>query len=168
MSNQEENTPLLPVAVNKAKSVWNDFKSFVDKGNVLDLAVGVVIGAAFSDIVTSFVQDLLTPVLGLVVTSELSESFLVIKKGPNFPYNTRIDAKEDGAVTWNYGNFLQLSFNFLLVSVSLYFVVKIVQKSRKKRIDNGEDLSIKECPFCYSAIDGRATKCKNCTSSFSS
>lgn len=141
------------------KSVVSDFKHFINRGSVLDLAVGIVIGEAFSSVVTSFVTDIFSPVLGLIVTSKLSEAFLVILKGPHFPYKTRDEAREDGAITWNYGNFVQLVINFMCISICLFVVVRMSQSMRKKRISNK---NTKECPLCYSEIDGRARKCAFC------
>ena len=142
------------------KSVFTDFKNFINKGSVLDLAVGIVIGEAFSSVVNSFVSDIFSPILGLIVSSKLSEAFVVIKKGEHYPYKTREEARKDGAVTWNYGNFLQLMINFLCIAVALYLVMKMSKSVQKKRISTK---STKECPRCFSEIDGRATKCANCT-----
>lgn len=140
--------------------VVRDFKNFINKGSVLDLAVGIVIGEAFSSVVTSFVTDIFSPILGLIITSKLSETFLVIVKGPHFPYVTRDEARKDGAVTWNYGNFLQLMINFICISICLFVVVRMSKSMRKKRISNRHT---KECPLCYSEIDGRARKCAFCS-----
>ena len=147
-----------------ARNLWSDFKKFIDKGNVMDLAVGIVIGNAFSEVVTSFVSDIFTPILGLVVSSKLSETFVTIRKGPHFPYNTRDEAKADGAITWNYGNFMQLMINFFLISASIFIVVRMFQSMKKRKIE--EDIqseTMKECHLCFTKIDGRAVKCPACT-----
>lgn len=138
---------------------FTDFKNFINKGSVLDLAIGLVIGEAFASVVNSFVSDIFSPVLGLIVSSKLSEAFVVIKKGPHFPYNTREEAKTDGAVTWNYGNFIQLIINFICIAWCLYLVMKMSQSVQRKRISTN---NVKECPKCFSEIDGRATKCAHC------
>lgn len=136
-----------------------DFKNFINKGSVLDLAVGIVIGEAFSSVVGSFVTDIFSPFLGLIVSSKLSEAFIVIKKGPHFPYITRDEARKDGAVTWNYGNFMQLMINFFCVSVCLFVVIRMSQSIHRKRVS---ERKTKECPLCYSDIDGRAIRCSKC------
>lgn|SRR6478609_1978103 len=140
-------------------NMFYDFKSFINKGSVLDLAVGIVIGEAFSSVVGSFVTDIFSPFLGLIVSSKLSEAFLVIKKGPQFPYKTRDEARKDGAVTWNYGNFLQLMINFLCISVCLFLVIRMSQSVKRKHISQRKT---KECPLCFSEVDGRATRCSQC------
>jgi large conductance mechanosensitive channel len=142
-------------------NVFHDFKNFINRGSVLDLAVGIVIGEAFSSVVGSFVSDIFTPIIGLIVSSKLSEKFAVIKKGPHFPYKTRDEAKSDGAVTWNYGNFIQLIINFMCISTCLYLVIRMSKAMHKKRISSQ---TTKECTFCYSEIDGRARKCSHCGS----
>lgn len=142
------------------KNVGHDFRVFVDKGSVINLAVGIVIGEAFSAVVVSFVGDIVTPVMGLLISSKLSEAFLVIKRGPNHPYNTRDEARNDGAVTWNYGNFIQLSINFFIISLCLFVVIRFVQSMHRKKI---ESRAAKECPRCYSELDGRATRCAHCS-----
>jgi large conductance mechanosensitive channel len=142
------------------RTLFHDFKKFINRASILDLAIGLVIGNAFSAVVSSFVSDVFTPIFGLFVTSKLSETFYVIRKGPHFPYKTRDEARLDGAVTLNYGNFFQLIINFFLMSVSLFFVIRMFQQMRKKKIDTKV---VKECLFCYSDIDGRARKCPSCT-----
>jgi large conductance mechanosensitive channel len=171
----EESSPLLPfVRRNKERvsGIWSDFKAFVDRGNVLDLAVGIVIGSAFSEVVTSFVSDVFTPFLGLIVSSKLSETFVVLRYGEQRGnYKTRDEARKDGAITWNYGNFMQLLINFFLVSAALFVVVRIIQAMHRKQQDQQEQQEqleketepIRECKFCYSRMDPRATKCPSCT-----
>jgi len=144
------------------KNVGRDFKAFIDKGSVVSLAVGIVIGEAFSAVVTSFVSDMVTPVLGLFITSKLSETFLVIREGPNYPYKTRDEARKDGAITWNYGNTLQLAINFFIISLCLFVVVRMLQSMRRKKIESS---MVKLCPYCFQDVDGRATRCAHCTAS---
>lgn len=161
MSVPDERQPLIRRATTRVGSFIQDFKNFVDKGNVVDLAIGIVIGNAFSEVVTSFVGDIFTPVIGLMVSSKLTEKFAVIKKGPHYPYNTRDEAREDGAVTWNYGNFTQILINFWIISFSLFVIVRILQTRKKKQKIQTDVL--KECDYCFSDIDGRARKCPSCT-----
>lgn len=159
-----EQSPLLPHvrrSTRKIKEIWSDFKAFVDKGNVVDLAVGIVIGSAFSEVVTSFVADIFSPFLGLVVSSKLSETFMVIRDGEHGPpYKTRDEARQDGAITWNYGNFVQLMINFFLISMALFMVVRILQAFHRKQLQTEV---VRECQFCFAHIDGRARKCSSCT-----
>ena len=167
---EEEGLPLLP-AVKKVrrtlKSTLHEFRTFIDRGNIFDLAIGVVIGNAFSEIVNSFVGDIFSPLIGLIVSSKLSETFIVLKKGPHYPYNTREEAKEDAAVTWNYGNFLQMILNFMIISASLFIVMKMFERMRRKKIEEDalskHEISTIFCPMCYSEIDERSKKCKECT-----
>ena len=147
-----------------ASNVFTDFKNFINKGSILDLATGIVIGEAFSSVVGSFVSDIFSPILGLIVSSKMSEAFIVIKKGPHFPYNTREEAKADGAVTWNYGNFIQLVINFICIAFCLYLVMRMSKRVQKKRITNK---TTKECPRCFGEIDIRATKCSHCCADLS-
>lgn len=151
---------LLNKGKRQIKQIHSDFKEFVGKGSVLDLAIGVIVGEAFGSVVSSFVGDIFTPIISLIVYNELSETFIVIKKGEHYPYNTRREAIQDGAITWNYGNFIQLLINFFLVAGSLFIVIKMFGSMRKKRI---ETHSIRECPFCFTDIDPRANKCRHCT-----
>lgn len=152
--------------------IWKDFKSFVDKGSVFDLAIGLVIGTAFSEIVNSFVADIFSPLIGMVVSSKLTEVFVVLKKGDHSPYKTREEAKNDGAVTWNYGNFIQLWINFFIISLCLFSFMKFisrirklqVEKSQQEESDNYDNVSEKECQFCFQSVDKRALKCSFCTS----
>lgn len=156
-----EQFPLLPETVEKeATTMWTEYKLFIDRGNVIQLAVGLVIGTAFGSIVSSFVSDVLSPMLGLVTSSRLSESFAVLRKGPNYPYTTREAARQDGAVTLNYGVFIQTYLNFLAISASLFLVMKILRASRAQKLDTER---IKECTFCFSDVPGKARKCPKCT-----
>ena len=158
----DESTPFLERTELTAKTMWTDFKNFINQGNVVDLAVGIVVGGAFGAVVTSFVSDLFIPVVSLIVSSELSETFVVLKKGPNFPYTTRAEAVQDGAVTWNYGNFVQLFINFLLMSVALFIVIKMFSTLKRKNKASAAPTT-KDCPMCYKDIDIRAAKCPFCT-----
>jgi large conductance mechanosensitive channel len=119
-----------------------EFKEFIARGNVLDLAVGIVIGAAFTAIVTSFVKDILTPVIGIFGTANFSDRFLVLKQGKNpttgalisGPYSSPEAASKVGAVTLNYGNFATAFINFLIVAFALFLVVKAANKVKEKPV----------------------------------
>ncbi|RYG26647.1 large conductance mechanosensitive channel protein MscL [bacterium] len=110
-----------------------EFREFIARGNVMDLAVGIVIGAAFTGIVNSFVKDILTPILGIFGNANFSERFLLIKQGTNppGPYTTLDAATKAGAVTLNYGNFLTALINFLIVAFALFLIVKAANKLRR-------------------------------------
>lgn len=114
-----------------------EFREFISKGNVMDLAVGIIIGAAFTAIVTSFVKDLITPLIGAIYKANFENLFLVIRAAPptakdQGPYTTFDAAQKAGAVTLNYGSFLNAVINFLLVAVVLFVMVKVVNKLRRE------------------------------------
>lgn len=111
-----------------------EFREFIARGNVMDLAVGIVIGAAFTGIVNSFVKDILTPILGIFGNANFSERFLVLKQGSptKGPYETLDAATKAGAVTLNYGNFLTALINFLIVAFALFLIVKAVNKVKRR------------------------------------
>jgi large conductance mechanosensitive channel len=113
-----------------------EFRDFVSKGNVIDLAIGIIIGAAFTAIVTSFVKDILTPLIGVLGKANFDNLFYVLKPGTDptlpGPYTTVEAAQKAGAVTMNYGTFLDAVINFLLVAMVLFIIVKAVNKMRVK------------------------------------
>ena len=157
---------------NRTKSVWKDFRSFIDRGNVMDLAIGVVVGNAFTAIVDSFVSDLFSPLISLVaVANQLPEMFVVLRKGPNFPYKTREEAISDGAVTMNYGNFIGMTINFLIIASFMFVVVRMYERMRKRNEETEVSEITEEtatenrlCPFCRQSVPMDATKCCHCTS----
>jgi large conductance mechanosensitive channel len=156
-----EQFPLLPEKLHdKGPDLWTQYKHFVDRGNVVNLAVGLVIGTAFAAVVSSFVSDILSPVLGLITTSRLSETFVVLRHGTQAPYKTRESARADGALTWNYGQFIQTYLNFIVITASLFLVMKLIDASRAQKLHSEK---IKECPFCFNDIPFRASKCPKCT-----
>src|SRR5438876_1811429 len=110
--------------------MWKEFKEFAVKGNAIDLAVGVIIGAAFGSIITSLVKDILMPPIGLLTGGlDFSNKFLILKDAPGGAvYATAADAVKAGAITWNYGNFITLIINFLIVAFCIFLVVKTVNK----------------------------------------
>jgi len=144
--------------------MWKEFKEFVIKGNAVDLAVGVIIGAAFGSIITSLVKDILMPPIGLLTGGlDFSNKFLVLKDAPGGAvFATAADAVKAGAITWNYGNFITLIINFLIVAFCIFLVVKAVNKM-KKPSSTAVPVS-KDCPFCSMTISIKATRCPHCTS----
>ena len=131
------------------KKFFTEFKEFISKGNALDLAVGMIIGSAFTAIVTSFVQDLFTPLIGLVIPDESGFLALNIQGGPQF------------------GNFINAIITFLLTAFCLFIVVKTINSLKglgKKKNEEPAAPTTKICPFCKSEIDIEATRCPHCTS----
>lgn len=141
--------------------MWSDFKKFAFKGNVLDLAVGVVIGAAFGKIVTSIVNDIIMPLVGLLLGNvNFSNLFITLGSG-NF--KTLEEAKAAGVATVNYGLFLNNILDFIIVAFAIYIVIEKLVKMAKRDAKVAE-ATTKKCPFCMSEIHLEATRCPNCTS----
>jgi len=136
-----------------------EFKAFVMRGNVMDLAVGVIIGAAFGKIVGSLVNDVLMPVIGLLLGGfDFSNLFVTLGQGT---FATVADAKKAGVATLNYGVFLNTVIEFLIVAFAIFVVVKHV--NRLQRPAPAAPPTTKDCPFCATAIPVAAKKCPNCT-----
>ncbi len=151
----------------KMKKFAEDFKAFAFKGNVIDLAVGVMIGGAFGKITTSIVNDVFMPLLSLVTGSvNLSGMFLQLDfyKEGYVKYPTAADANAAGIGTLNYGNFLQTVIDFLLIALCVFVFVKIISKMRKKEEPAAPAPAPRLCPYCKSAIADDATRCPHCTS----
>lgn len=147
--------------------MWKEFKEFAVRGNAVDLAVGVIIGAAFGGIVNSLVKDLLMPPIGLLTGGlDFSNKFLILKDAPGGgTFNTPADAAKAGAVTWNYGNFITLVINFIIVAFCIFLVIKAV--NRLKRPSPTAEPVSKDCPACAMRIPIKATRCPHCTSELS-
>jgi large conductance mechanosensitive channel len=145
--------------------MWKEFKEFAVKGNAIDLAVGVIIGAAFGGIVTSLVKDILMPPIGLLTGGlDFSNKFVVLKAGADGMTNfaTPANAVAHKAITWNYGNFITLLINFVIVAFCIFLVVRGVNKM--KRPDPNAKPVSKDCPACAMTIPIKATRCPHCTS----
>ncbi|CAM5795215.1 MULTISPECIES: large conductance mechanosensitive channel protein MscL [Brevibacillus] len=139
-----------------------EFKEFALKGNVVDLAVGVVIGAAFGKIVTSLVNDIIMPAVGLLLGKvDFSNLFISLDSRD---FATLKEAKDAGVATINYGLFLNTVIDFLIIAFSIFIVVKQVNRFRKKNEPEKPPVTTKECPFCISSIPIKATRCPQCTS----
>lgn len=139
-----------------------EFKEFAMRGNVLDMAVGIVIGAAFGKIVTSFVSDVLMPPIGLVLGKvDFSNLFLSLS---GKPFASLAEAKAAAAPTLNYGLFLNTVLDFIIVAFAIFLLVKQVNKLQRKPEEAPAPPSTKDCPFCASAIPLKATRCPQCTS----
>jgi len=144
--------------------MWKDFKEFAVKGNAMDLAVGVIIGAAFGAIITSLVKDILMPPISVLTGGlDFSSKFLVLKPAATgATFLTPAEAAKAGAITWNYGNFVTLIVNFLIVALCIFMIVRALNKL-KRPAPVGEKVS-KECPACTMTIPIKATRCPHCTS----
>lgn len=149
----------------KAKLAFEDYKAFALKGNVLDLAIGVVLGGAFTTIVNTVVSALITPLISLLTSNvDLSTLFITLKGGK---FDTLEQAKAAGAITLNYGQLLNAVLNFLIISIVLFIIVKALAKANKKDKQKNEkivEITTKECPYCLSTIPLKATRCAYCTS----
>ena len=148
------------------KKFMKEFKEFAMRGNVMDMAVGVIIGGAFGKIVTSLVNDICMPLLGLLTGGmNVSNMFLLLGKAPEGETIKSIEeAAEKGIATFNYGNFIQSVIDFLLVALCIFIVIKGINKLKKKPVEKPADPTTKKCPFCLSEIDIKATRCPHCTS----
>jgi large conductance mechanosensitive channel len=139
--------------------MWNEFKTFIMRGNVMDLAIGVIIGAAFGKIVTSLVEDVIMPPIGLLLGKvDFSNLYINLGKGD---YSSLAEAQKAGAATLNYGLFINTLINFLIIALVIFLVVK--QINRLKRKEEVKEPDTKECKYCLSTIPLRAVKCQNCT-----
>jgi large conductance mechanosensitive channel len=143
-----------------------EFKKFILRGNVLDLAVGVVIGAVFGAVVTSFTNDILMPPIGLLLSSvDFANIFVVLKAGdPAGPYKTLVAAQEAGAVTMNFGLFINVIISFLITAFALFLIIKAANRLQPEVEETPPAPTTKPCPYCYTEIPIPATRCPNCTS----
>lgn len=142
--------------------MWNEFKEFIKRGNVMDLAVAVVIGAAFGKIVTSLVEDIIMPPIGLLLGKVDFTNLFITLSGDS--YATLADAKKAGAATLNYGVFLNTVINFLIVALAVFLLVKQVNRLKREAPAEAAAPEVKECRYCLSSIPLKATRCPHCTS----
>ncbi|MDF2590734.1 MAG: large conductance mechanosensitive channel protein [Clostridia bacterium] len=143
--------------------MWKEFKAFALKGNVVDLAVGVIIGGAFGKIVSSLVSDIIMPLIGLMVgNDDFKNLFLPLGEGE---FATIAAANEAGVATLNYGLFLNNVFDFLIIAFSIFIVIKQLNRfTRKKEEPVAVVVTTKTCGFCFSEIHKDASRCPHCTS----
>jgi large conductance mechanosensitive channel len=143
-----------------------EFKKFIMRGNVLDLAVGVIIGAAFGAIVTSLVNDIIMPPIGLLLGRvDFTNLFVVLKQGdPAGPYAALAAAQGAGAVTMNFGVFINTVINFLIVAAAIFLVVRAANELQKQEEAPPAAPTTKECPYCATEIPIKAVRCPHCTS----
>lgn len=146
--------------------MFKEFKEFAMRGNVVDMAVGIIIGAAFGTVVTSLVNDILMPPVGLLLGNvDFSNLFVVLKEGTMAgPYASLADAKQAGAVMISYGAFINTVISFIIVALAVFLVVRSVNRLKRQEAVPPAALPTKECPYCLSAIPTNATRCAYCTS----
>jgi len=142
--------------------VWKEFKEFAMRGNVLDMAIGIIIGTAFGKIITSFVSDVLMPPIGLLMGKVDFSSLFVSLSGQ--PYPSLTAAKAAGAPTINYGVFFQTIFDFVIVAFVIFLLVKQVNRLKREPAAPPAAPTTKDCPYCLSSIPIKATRCAHCTS----
>lgn len=141
--------------------MFKDFKKFAMKGNVMDLAVGVVIGGAFGKIVTSLVNDIIMPLVSVLTGGvDFSNLFITLDGGS---YSNLIEAQEAGAATLNYGLFIGAVIDFLIIAFSIFIVIRQLGKFKKEEVIE-EEVNTKSCPYCMTEIPLDARRCPNCTS----
>ena len=144
--------------------MFKEFREFVMRGNVLDLAVGIIIGGAFGTIVKSLVDDVIMPPIGLALGNvDFSNLFLLLKDGPKAPapYSSLADAHAAGAVTINYGVFINSVIAFLIVALAVFMIVRMANRMKPPA---PAAVTTKDCPYCKTAIPAGATRCPACTS----
>jgi large conductance mechanosensitive channel len=139
-----------------------EFKEFIMRGNVLDLAIAVIIGAAFGKIVTSLVNDVLMPPIGLLLGKVDFSNLFINLSGT--PYTSLAEAQAAGAATINYGIFLNNIIDFLIVALVIFFMIRTVNRLQRKKEAPPAEATTKECPFCLSTVPVKATRCPFCTS----
>lgn len=144
-----------------------EFKEFAVKGNVIDMAVGIVIGAAFGTIVKSMVADIIMPPIGILLGNvDFSSLYILLKGGSKAagPYASLTEAQNAGAVTINYGIFLNSVISFLIIALSTFIVIKSFNRFKKKEDITIAEPSTKDCPQCFTSIPLKAKRCPHCTS----
>jgi large conductance mechanosensitive channel len=142
--------------------MWNEFKTFIMRGNVLDLAIGIIIGGAFGTIVNSLVKDILMPPLGLLLSRVNFGDLFISLNGQ--AYESLKAAQDAGAPTLNYGLFIQNVINFLIIAYVIFLIVKAVNRLQRPQPVAPSAPSTKDCPYCLSSIPLKATRCPHCTS----
>jgi large conductance mechanosensitive channel len=147
-------------------AIVEEFKKFAMRGNVVDMAVGIIIGGAFGTIVKSLVDDVIMPPIGLLLGGvDFSDLFITLKDGATAgPYATIAAAKDAGAVTLNAGLFINSVISFLIVAFAVFLLIKGMNSLQKKQEEAPAEPTEKECPHCCTSIPVKATRCPHCTS----
>jgi large conductance mechanosensitive channel len=144
------------------RSLLKEFREFVMRGNVVDLAVGFIIGAAFGKIVTSFVGDILMPPIGLALGKVDFSNLFVNLSGST--YASLADAQAAGAPTINYGLFINTLINFIIIAFVLFLVIRMMNRMQRTKEQPPAEPTTRDCPYCFSSIPIKAVKCPHCTS----
>lgn len=139
-----------------------EFKTFALRGNVLDLAIGIIIGGAFSNIVSSFVSDILMPPIGLLLGNTDFSNFFINLSGAR--YESLAAAEEAGAATINYGLFVNTIIDFIVIAFALFLIVRQINRLQRKKEEKPAEPTTKTCPYCLTEIPIKATRCPHCTS----
>ncbi|MCP4426542.1 MAG: large conductance mechanosensitive channel protein MscL [Chloroflexi bacterium] len=142
--------------------MWKEFSDFIKKGNVIDLAVAVIIGGAFGAIVKSLVNDIIMPPIGVLLGGVDFANLFIDLSGEG--YESLAAAQEAGAATINYGVFINTIINFLIVAFVVFLVIRRINKAKKEEEETPAEPTTKECPYCFTEIAIKATRCPNCTS----
>jgi len=151
--------------------MFKEFREFAMRGNVVDMAVGIIIGGAFGTIVKSLVDDVIMPPIGLLLGNvDFTNLFVVLKQGTKAlpPYTNLAEAHAAGAVTLNYGQFINNVVSFIIVAFAVFMLVRTMNRLQK-RLEHTPDpaATTKECPYCCSVINIKATRCPQCTADLS-
>ena len=146
--------------------MFKEFKEFAMRGNVVDMAVGIVIGGAFGTIIKSLVADVIMPPIGLLMGGvDFTNLFMILKEGtPAGPYASLAAAQEAGAVTMNVGIFINTIISFIIVAFSIFMVIRAMNKMKREEEASPEEPTTKDCPLCQMTIPISATRCGHCTS----
>jgi len=149
--------------------MFQEFKDFAMRGNVVDMAVGIIIGGAFGTIVKSLVADVIMPPVGLLLGGvDFTDLFITLKEGAQAgPYTTLAAAQEAGAVTISYGVFANSVISFLIVAFAVYLLIRSINNLQSEEVEEPTEPTTKECTFCMSEVSIKATRCPNCTSELS-
>ena len=146
----------------------DEFKKFAMRGSVVDLAVGFTVGAAFATVARSLVDDIIMPPIGLVLGgSDIADMFVVLREGSEAaaPYATLADAQGAGAVTWNYGLFINAILTFIIVALVMFFLIRAFNRLAEEPAEEvAEEPTEKDCPYCQTTIPIKASRCPHCTS----
>jgi large conductance mechanosensitive channel len=146
--------------------MWKEFKEFAVRGNVVDMAVGIIIGGAFGTIVSSLVNDVIMPPVGLLLGNvDFTNLYILLRAGdPTVPYATLVDAQAAGAVTLNYGMFINTLISFFIVALAVFFLVRAINQLKREEEAPPEEPTARDCPYCLSSIPIQASKCAYCGS----
>lgn len=147
-------------------TIYREFREFIARGSVVDMAVGIAVGTAFAAIARSLVNDVVMPVAGLLLgNAEFEDLFVILRDGtPAAPYETLAAAQEAGAVTVNYGLFINSVVTFLIIAAAVFLLVRTINRMRRKEEQAPPPPTERQCPFCMLKVPVEATRCAYCTS----